>query len=216
MRITSEEMELRRDRMIRVAYNLFNECGIEGVSLEKIAKTAGVSSKTFYRYFGNKTQLIEQTQRIVWKEIVNCISSGIQLPLSKAANGLEEVRIILKGFEILYRDHWDYILFAYEFKSYFIRKRIRLPGDHYENMLSDVRAIFFHALERGLQDGSISINRPVSEVFLLKWGILRQYVEQMVIHSQLYEGENPWELMFPGLVDKIMESLKFDGGGLLL
>lgn len=207
MRITSEEMELRRDRIIRVAYNLINKYGMEGVSLEKIAKAAGVSPKTIFRYFNSKIQLIEETQRIVWKEIVDSITARNQPALSEAVNGVEEVRILLKGFENLYKEHSDYILFAYEFKSYYLRIRNKLPNDHYENMLSDIRPLFIGALERGRKDGSIQLSQPVSDVFLLNWGIMRQYVEQMVIHSKLYEGDNPWIDLFPNIMNKIIENI---------
>lgn len=207
MRITSEEMELRRNRIIRVAYNLINKYGMEGVSLEKIAKVAGVSPKTIFRYFNNKIQLIEETQRIVWKEIVDSIMASNQPAFSEAVNGVEEVRILLKGFENLYKEHSDYILFAYEFKSYYLRIRNKLPNDHYENMLSDIRPLFIGALERGKKDGSIQLSQPVSDVFMLNWGIMRQYVEQMVIHSKLYEGDNPWIDLFPNIMNKIIENI---------
>lgn len=207
MRITSEEMELRRNRIIRVAYNLINKYGMEGVSLEKIAKVAGVSPKTIFRYFNSKIQLIEETQRIVWKEIVDSIMASNQPAFSEAVNGVEEVRILLKGFENLYKEHSDYILFAYEFKSYYLRIRNKLPNDHYENMLSDIRPLFIGALERGRKDGSIQLSQPVSDVFLLNWGIMRQYVEQMVIHSKLYEGDNPWIDLFPNIMNKIIENI---------
>lgn len=210
MRITSEEMELRRNRIIRVAYNLINKYGMEGVSLEKIAKVAGVSSKTIFRYFNNKIQLIEETQRIVWKEIVDSIMASNQPAFSEAVNGVEEVRILLKGFENLYKEHSDYILFAYEFKSYYLRIRNKLPNDHYENMLSDIRPLFIGALERGKKDGSIQLSQPVSDVFMLNWGIMRQYVEQMVIHSKLYEGDNPWIDLFPNIMNKIIENIAND------
>lgn len=208
MRLTKKDMEIRRDRMIQVAYKLFSEYGIEGTSLERVAKEAGASPKSIFRYFENKAQLVEQTQIILWEEIVNCVTTDNQPALSKATNGLEEMEVLLLGFENLYKNHKDYLLFSNDYQSYLMRKHKKLSQEHLERMLSDVRPIFLHALERGQQDGSISNHRPASEQFLLIWGIMRTYVDQLVIHSQLYEGENIWTVMFPELIVEMLNILK--------
>lgn len=208
MRITEKEMEIRRDHMIHVAYKLFNEHGIDGVSLEKIAAAAGVSLKSIYRYFNNKAQLVEQTKVILWKEIVNCITTGNQKACVESENGLEELKVILFGFEILYKNHSDYILFYYDYHSYMIRKHIKLSEVQFEQILADVRPVFLHALIRGQTDGSISNKDAPAEQFLLMWGVMRYYVECLVMHSRLYEGENPWIAMFPKLVGNVLKLIK--------
>lgn len=208
MRITEVEMEIRRDRMIHVAYQLFNEHGIDAVSLEKIAVKAGVSLKSVSRYFNNKAQLVEQTQAILWKEIVDCVTSGNQNARLKAETGLEELEILLWGFETLYKNHSDYILFYYDYQSYLIRKRIKLPESHIDRILTGVRPVFLHALERGQTDGSIATEESPIEQFLLIWGVVRCYVDRLVVHSQLYAGENPWVGMFPKLMKKVLKMVK--------
>lgn len=208
MRITEEEMEIRRDRMIHVAYRLFNEHGIDGVSLEKIAMAAGVSPKSIFRYFKNKTQLVEQTQVILWKEIVDCITSGNKNARLKASNGFEELEILLWGFETLYKNHSDYIMFFYDYQSYLIRKRLKLSEVHLERILTDIRPIFLHALKRGQEDGSILTEESPTEQFLLMWGVMRYYVECLVIHFQLYDGENPWVVRFPKLMENVLKMVR--------
>lgn len=208
MRITEEEMEIRRVRMIHVAYQLFNQHGIDGVSLEKIAIEAEVSPKSIFRYFKNKAQLVEETQVILWKEIVNCITSENQNTRLKAENGLEELEIILWGFETLYKNHSDYILFFYDYQSYLFRKHIQLSEVHLERILTDIRPVFLHALERGQKDFSIVTEESPTEQFLLIWAVVRSYLEYLVIYSQIYVGENPWIVMFPKLMEKVLKMFK--------
>lgn len=208
MRITEKEMEVRRDRIIHAAYQLFNEHGIDGVSLEKIATEAEVSAKTIFRYFKSKAHLVEQTHVILWKEIVDCITTDNQDARLKAANGLEELEIILWGFETLYKNHSDYIMFSYDYQSYLIRKHNKLSEAHRDRILTGVQPIFLHALERGQADGSIVTEDSPTEQFLLMWAIVRYYVERLVIHCKLYEGENPWIMVFPKLMQKVLKMVK--------
>lgn len=208
MRITEEAMNARREQMIRVAYRLFKECGIDAVSQERIAAETGVSLKTVSRYFNSKAQLVEQTQTILWKEIVNCIIAGNQDARFKAADGLEELEMILWGFATLYQDHSDYVLFYYDYQSYLIRNRIQLTDAQFARILADVRPFFLHALERGQKDGSITADDSPEEQFLLMWAIVRYYVEHLVIYDQLYTGENPWKVRFPKLLKKVLKIVK--------
>jgi TetR/AcrR family transcriptional repressor of mexJK operon len=54
VRIKSEE---KRKQIIDAAGSLFINSGFEKVSMEEIAKSAGVSKQTVYSHFGNKQQL---------------------------------------------------------------------------------------------------------------------------------------------------------------
>lgn len=47
-----------RDEVVRAAWELFAEHGFEATTVEQIAEAAGMSRRTFFRYFGGKDELI--------------------------------------------------------------------------------------------------------------------------------------------------------------
>ena len=59
---TSYARQLREDRILSAAGQVFNERGPEG-SLDEIAKVAGVAKGTVYLHFGSKEALIEALTR---------------------------------------------------------------------------------------------------------------------------------------------------------
>lgn len=209
MRITEAEQQQRRERMLYAAYDLFCEHGIDSVSMEKIALKAQVSPNSLFRYFNGKTQLLEQTQRILWQNLVQRIQEDNCEALKhlEAKTGLDEMRVLLYGFNNLYQNHSKYILFAYDYKAYLIRKHIQLSQSFYELTLQPVRGIFLPALMRGHADGSITTAQPPEEQFLVLWGVMRHLVEQMLVHTHIYEGPSPWDRLFPLVVKTILENL---------
>jgi AcrR family transcriptional regulator len=52
-----------RERILSVAGSLFYREGIHATGVERIAEEAGVSKRTMYQHFGNKTQLVEEYLR---------------------------------------------------------------------------------------------------------------------------------------------------------
>jgi len=47
-----------RDQVVRAAWELFAENGFEATTVDQIAEAAGMSRRTFFRYFGGKDELI--------------------------------------------------------------------------------------------------------------------------------------------------------------
>ena len=172
MRITKAEQQIRKNRMLHTAYRLFCEYGINEVSLARIAEEAHVSPNSIFRYFESKTALLQKTQEILWTEIVDYITNSNQPAVDRARNGLEEIRVMLYGFESLYQNHSKYILFAYEYKAYLIRNNIKLDKNALARNTHRIRLVFLHALRRGQKEGSITTAHTASELFTLIWGVL--------------------------------------------
>ncbi len=47
-----------RDDVERVAMQLFSECGFDATTVDDIAAAAGISRRTFFRYFGSKNDVV--------------------------------------------------------------------------------------------------------------------------------------------------------------
>ena len=62
-----------KEKIIEKSNELFLNLGFKSVTMDEIASSLGVSKKTIYKYFKNKTDLVAS----VTEYIFNNISSGI-------------------------------------------------------------------------------------------------------------------------------------------
>ncbi|WP_161570947.1 TetR/AcrR family transcriptional regulator [Granulicella sibirica] len=59
----TKKQELVRTEIWKAAVNLFYSAGFENVTVEQIASEAGISRRTFFRYFSSKEDLMSATIR---------------------------------------------------------------------------------------------------------------------------------------------------------
>jgi AcrR family transcriptional regulator len=70
-------MEDKRKRLIDHAIELFINHGIISVTMDELAKTAGMSKKTVYQYFANKGTLVDAVVDQLIGQLKSIISSNI-------------------------------------------------------------------------------------------------------------------------------------------
>ena len=81
-----------RDKILFKASEMFLNLGFKSVTMDDIATELGVSKKTIYNHFSNKTELVEN----VTLSLFELISGGINLICSKEDNPIKELYDIKK------------------------------------------------------------------------------------------------------------------------
>tara|TARA_R110002049_G_scaffold65035_1_gene170901 strand:+ start:16812 stop:17417 length:606 start_codon:yes stop_codon:yes gene_type:complete len=76
-----------REKILTGATDLFLNYGFKSVTMDDIANTLGVSKKTIYQHFDNKTKLVEASTLHVFQSI----SQGIDQIISSNSNPIEEI-----------------------------------------------------------------------------------------------------------------------------
>ncbi|WP_405611480.1 TetR/AcrR family transcriptional regulator [Polaribacter sp. Asnod1-A03] len=76
-----------KEKIIEKSNELFLNFGFKSVTMDEIASALGVSKKTIYKYFNNKTALVTS----VTEHIFNNISLGINQICSVKKNPIEEI-----------------------------------------------------------------------------------------------------------------------------
>jgi AcrR family transcriptional regulator len=64
-----------REQVIRSAWELFAQHGFEAVTVEQIADAAGMSRRTFFRYFAGKDELILDKLLAVGDRVANALAA---------------------------------------------------------------------------------------------------------------------------------------------
>ena len=88
-----------RDKLLRVAREVFEEDGFDGASISRIVETANVSRGTFYLYFESKEDIFRTLAEELLTQVVE-----LQRPLDKQAP-VETIRRSIAAFVAYYRDH---------------------------------------------------------------------------------------------------------------
>lgn len=73
--------------ILKTAVDLFLTYGFKSVTMDDIANANGISKKTIYQYFENKTVLVEETVMFLFE----IISSGIEDIRDQEKNPIEEI-----------------------------------------------------------------------------------------------------------------------------
>lgn len=67
-RVSREQAERNRERVLETACRLFRKHGVEGVSIGDIMKEAGLTAGAFYKQFASKEALVEEASRFAFTQ----------------------------------------------------------------------------------------------------------------------------------------------------
>ena len=132
-----------RKKIISKSEELFLSLGFKSVTMDDIANAMGISKKTIYTHFSNKTELVE----VVTFSILDHISEGIDRINAASANPIEELYDI-KMFVMNYFKN-EKVSPQHQLKKYYLEIFERLKIKQFEKMHS----CFENSLKRGIHTG---------------------------------------------------------------
>jgi AcrR family transcriptional regulator len=71
-----------RDKIIEKSNELFLNFGFKSVTMDEIANSLGVSKKTIYKYFKNKTELVDAVTNYVFDTVCTGIDGILELKMN--------------------------------------------------------------------------------------------------------------------------------------
>lgn len=142
--------------VLEEALNCFNNYGIEETKIVSIAKAAGVTSRSVYRYFGTKENLVLQVAIDFLNKGFDVVEKHIAKKNFQEKNGLMQVEdffnlqikhfkeepadaLMLKEFEVFLRKHAD----SEDLMTVYVER------------FNESKTILEMALQKGIADGSI-------------------------------------------------------------
>ena len=143
--------QIMRDNIISKSEELFLSLGFKSVTMDDIANAIGISKKTIYAHFSNKTELVE----VVTFSVLDHISEGIDQINAASVNPIEELYDI-KLFVLNYFKN-ERVSPQHQLKKYYPQIFERLKLKQFEKMHSSVE----NSLKTGM---TIGLFRPDIDV----------------------------------------------------
>jgi AcrR family transcriptional regulator len=129
-----------RERLLRVASELFYREGIHGVGMDRVLAEAGVTRATMYRHFAGKQALVAAYLELEDQAIRSLLSEAVDAPPREA------VRIVIDGIaDDIARSHTRGCPFINAAAEYpdpesLVRRIVRGHRDWFRQTLTDVLA----------------------------------------------------------------------------
>ena len=89
-----------KEQILHKANEMFLNLGFKSVTMDEIATEMGISKKTIYQHFANKTDLVEASTMLLFQRI----SDGIDLIRAEEHNPIEEFFIIRNFLSQILKD----------------------------------------------------------------------------------------------------------------
>jgi len=141
-----------KEKIISKSEELFLSLGFKSVTMDDIANAMGISKKTIYTHFSNKTELVE----VVTFSVLDHISEGIDKINAASINPIEELYDI-KLFVMNYLKN-EKVSPQHQLKKYYPQIFERLQIKQFEKMHSSVENSLKMGIDTGLFRPDIDID----------------------------------------------------------
>ena len=154
-----------KNLLLEKGFELFLKYGIEGVSMNEVAKAAGFTITTLYRYFDKKQGFVVEISIKKWKEFTDENSKRCPADF-EGMTAAEIFEFCLDSFLRLYRDHKDLLRFNQMFNMYVevegLNASVLQP---YRDMINTLGKRFHTMYERAVSDRTVRTDIPETEMF---------------------------------------------------
>ena len=141
-----------RDKILHKATDLFLTLGFKSVTMDDLAHEMGISKKTIYTHFINKTQLVEDCTLSLFE----AISQGIDFICSQGKNPIEELYEI-KKFAMKHLKN-EKASPQYQLQKYYPKIHTTLKHKQFVLMKDCVGDNVRRGIELGIYRSSLNIN----------------------------------------------------------
>lgn len=141
-----------REKILHNASDMFLNLGFKSVTMDDIAKTSGVSKKTIYAHFSNKTDLVEA----VTDYLFDSICEGIDLIHEQQKNPIVELFEIKKFVMQHLKDEKSSP--QYQLQKYYPKIYVDLKKRQFEVMQESIKENLTRGIDMELYRTSLDID----------------------------------------------------------
>jgi len=141
-----------REQIIHKSAELFLNLGFKSVTMDDIANEMGISKKTIYVHFSNKTKLVEA----VTFNLFDTICEGIDTICENAPNPIEELYSI--KMYVMHHLKNEKASPQYQLKKYYPQIHAALKFKQFEKMHQSVQESLEHGVSTGVFRDTIDVD----------------------------------------------------------
>lgn len=149
-----------KEKIIQKATELFINLGFKSVTMDDIANEMGISKKTIYTHFNNKTELVKETTLSVFDDI----TKGIDCIVEQNNNPIEELYEIKKYVMIQLKD--EKASTQYQLQKYYPEIFETFKEKHFAKMYECTRKNLKRGMENNLYRENLDIEF-ISRIYFL-------------------------------------------------
>lgn len=169
-----EPAEVHRRKIGEAAERLFRAKGIEGVSMDEIAREAGYSKATLYVYFKNKEEIVGALILESMKLLSGYLSAALEAP----GDTKERYDRICRGL-LRYQEEYPFYFHAVLGRINLDFQWDQMPAEEKETFRTgeEINEKMKRFLESGIQAGEIRRDIEVMPVIFTFWGMLSGLIQ---------------------------------------
>lgn len=179
----AREKSRRREAILTAAKRIIRDNGLDGMSMNQVARLTELNKATLYSYFSNKDDLIDA---VVYDGLV-LLENELQKADTERAPGLRKVLNLTRATFDFYREHPDY----FHAMNHQERRRQRAERETpFSVKGNEVASRIFGRvrvnIERGIQDGSVRPEIDVSQSLILYFAITHGVMHTVLSKEDVY------------------------------
>jgi len=173
-------------KIIEGAHKLFLNNGIRNVSMDDIARNLGISKKTIYQYFENKTDLL--------KQILDFLMTNIKAKIKELENrNLNAIDVLLEMSKIVGSKLMKFNpIVSFELQKYF-----PVIFEEYKSVKKQIMKNFIiRNIEKGIKEGYYRSNLNSEVVAHLYFEKIEDLYKPEAIDQESFSFEELFRVMF--------------------
>lgn len=179
----------KRNAILAVATRLFSRNGFQGTAMAELSTLTGAATGTIFHHFKNKEDLFLQVLKDVKESILDQFDRHQQTRRNQT--GMEMVEDVVTFYLHLAGAMEDQFLILHRHYPYQMAETSPVCRDHLESIYTCLLDIFEEGLQKGLQDGSVSVEAPrktAMVLFAMVDGIVRLNTYRVYDAGALYDS----------------------------
>ena len=179
-----EELRERNKSLVtEKALEFFIKYGIDNTKIKDIAKSAGLTERSAYRYFDTKTDLVQAAAYLFWNSTLEEIRGRVEASRISELPGIEQIRALLYQYSNMYFENRQGILFTLEAEMYLYSagrsKTLNRPPEKFDTSTSPLVL----AIRRGLEDGSVSSEADTKELYYNSYDSILGVMQKLALEA---------------------------------
>ena len=157
---------VRRKRILDVAFQIFVEKKIDSVSMGEIAQAAGIGRATLFRCYSNKLELVIAVCTAQWKAYFDELDAKRPLTAIGDIPAIDRFTFTLDSYIDMYQHHKELLQYNDNFNHYVTHEGVKPEQlEAFHAALQSANTRFHLMYEKAKEDGTFRTDIPEKEFF---------------------------------------------------